>query len=603
MLDEKRHWLNERRRYSLHIEEKPYDCGPYIRRALCHEKLGYPDLAAGDAYRALLLTDELLDESSDWHELAVEAVESSASKGGRVLVDGAMNGLNTSGAMTGDGHSGEHENENGNGLNGANGEREEDPWYNVIADGYARRSYETLARTLSDCGDLKAAYDFTERGLKAFPAHDRLKELQKRILHTHRHSQLQKDPAWDKSDFNPRTDVPENGSARREIYPWNNHETDRFSEDSMSFLNAEIRKAAPHCEIRAVELPVLNTQALCWETQKPATITQLGVFATTDITPNETVLLEPSVLTSSTRLFDPLCDACSSALPVVDSDHPLPNCPDCDDIVFCSEACLTRAQDLYHPAVCGLPDFDIVAKDPSPFAASNALYTLLIARTLAMAETQDIHPLDLPQVKYLWGDFTPPTSPAIRTLPFSFENNIAQPLHLLSKLEKDPFTPETFGRYDTWVINTLLAKFRGVANAKMNERTGMPEVAGVHWLWCLSNHSCAPNVRWAWERGGMGLVARGPDDAVRWGEAKDVEGMWKGGIKRGEEVLTHYCDVELGVRQRREWAVGPLGGTCVCERCVWEEGEERRKEPADGRGDVWEEGEERKEPADGRGDV
>ncbi len=578
MLDEARHWLRERDRCTLLIRHSPYDCDPYIRRAVCHDKLGYPDLAAGDAYRALLLTDEVLDESGEWHELAVEAVESSARKVDKVQ---ATNGLNPNGALAGNGHSDENHQEKS--PSRMEYEHEDDQWYNVIAEGYARQSYEILARTLSNCGDVKAAYDFTERGLKVFPGHDILRELQEQILYKHCQTQFQKDG---KLDFNPRTDLPEKGSARREIYPWNKHETDRFSEDSMLFLNSEIRKAAPKCEIRAVELPLLTTQSLHQELQKPATITQLGVFASTDIPPNETVLLEPSVLTSSTRLFDPLCDACSSALPAVDQDHPLPSCPDCDDIVFCSEACLTRAQDLYHPAVCGLSDFDIVAKDPSPFAASSALYTLLIARTLAMAETQDTHPLDLPQVKYLWGDFTLRGSPALRTLPFSFENNIAQPLHLLSKLDKDPFAPETLERYDTWVINTLLAKFRGVANAKMSEKTGLPEVAGVHWLWCLSNHSCAPNMRWRWEKGGMGLVARGPDDAVRWGKDKEVEGAWKGGVGKGEEVLTHYCDVEMGVRQRREWAVGPLGGVCVCERCVWEEGEERRREVEKGKGDV-----------------
>lgn len=586
MIDEKRHWLQERDICTASIKDTLYDWDPYIRRAICYEKLGYHDLAAGDAYKALLLTDEVLDGSEEWHELVVEALESSASKVDRVLVKQATNGLNTNGAVPGNGHSGENQTEEG--PNRANGAHKDDLWYVVVAEDYARRSYEILARTLLDCGDLKAAYDFTERGLKAFPSHDMFNRLQEQILHKHCQSERHKDPSWDLSDFQPRTDLPEHGMARREIYPWNDHETDRFSEDSMSFLNAEIRKVAPKCEVRAVELPVLNTQASNGENHKPATITQLGVFASRDISPNETVLLEPSVLTSSTRLFDPLCDACSSVLPIVDADHPLPSCPNCDDIVFCSDACLTRAQNLYHPSVCGLLDFDIVAKDPSPFAASTALYTLLVARTLAMAVTQDIHPLDLPHIKYLWGDFTPPKSPPTRTLPFSFETNIARPLHLLSKLDKDPFSAETFARYDTWVINTLLAKFRGVANAKMNERTGMPEVAGVHWLWCLSNHSCAPNVRWAWEKGGMGLVARGADDAVRWGAdgAKDAEGMWEGGIKEGGEVLTHYCDVELGVRQRREWAVGPLGGVCVCERCLWEEGEEKRRESGEGKGDA-----------------
>ena len=584
MLDKKHHWLNERERCTIHIRDAPYDCDPYIRRAVCYENLGYPDLATGDAYRALLLTDEVLDESGEWHELAVAALESSATKVDRVPVNEATGGSNTHAVITGNGRPGQ--NQNGEGSNGVDGEDVDASWYNAVAAGYARRIYEILARTLSDCGDLKAAYDFTERGLSVFPGHDILKKLQEQILHGHCQSQLQKDPTCDMSDFYPRTDLPEKGLVRREVYPWNNHETDRFSEDSMFSLNAEVRKVAPKCEIRAVKLPIVNTQSCHGDDRKPATITQLGVFASREIPPNETVLLEPSVLTSSVRLFDPLCDACSSALPIADPDHPLPSCPECDDIVFCSEACLTRAKNLYHPSVCGVLDFDIVAKDPSPSAASNALYTLLIARTLAMAETQDTHPLDLPQVRYLWGDFTPPRSPAIRTLPFSFENNIAQPLHLLSKLGKDPFKPEIFERYDTWVVNTLLAKFRGVANAKMNERTGMPEVAGVHWLWCLSNHSCAPNVKWAWEKGAMGLVARGPDDAVRWGKDKDAEGTWEGGIKKGEEVLTHYCDVELGVKQRREWAVGPLGGICVCERCIWEEGEERKRESEDGKGDA-----------------
>lgn len=47
----------------------------------------------------------------------------------------------------------------------------------------------------------------------------------------------------------------------------------------------------------------------------------------------------------------------------------------------------------------------------------------------------------------------------------------------------------------------------------------------------------------------------------------------KGGIKKGEEILNHYCDISLPVQDRREWAEGSLGGWCMCERCRREAGE------------------------------
>ena len=92
----------------------------------------------------------------------------------------------------------------------------------------------------------------------------------------------------------------------------------------------------------------------------------------------------------------------------------------------------------------------------------------------------------------------------------------------------------------------------------------------------------------------MKLWVRGGDEVVRWGphsrrqraggNGKAADGgeedsekhMSKGGIKKGEEILSHYCDVELGMRERREWAMGALGGECLCVRCVWEAAEEEK---------------------------
>lgn len=140
------------------------------------------------------------------------------------------------------------------------------------------------------------------------------------------------------------------------------------------------------------------------------------------------------------------------------------------------------------------------------------------------------------------------------TLPFSFKYNIEIPLHILEKMDIDIYA--TLEQHDLWVFNTAYSKFRGTASARKNPRDGRPDVAAVHPFWCLANHDCNPNVTWEW--GGR---------MVLWARETRVLGNLQGGIKAGEEILNHYCDVDLPVQQRREWAHGSLGGWCMCKRC------------------------------------
>jgi hypothetical protein len=52
----------------------PYDLIIYLERAVAYSDLGYPDLAAGDAYRALLLTDEVANDGFEYHDQAMESL-------------------------------------------------------------------------------------------------------------------------------------------------------------------------------------------------------------------------------------------------------------------------------------------------------------------------------------------------------------------------------------------------------------------------------------------------------------------------------------------------------------------------------------------------
>lgn len=487
------------------LEESPYDLVAYLERSAVHSALQYPDLAAGDAYRALLLSDEARTEGLEYHDQALEALDA---------YDGVPDVLSdvdeTSSAA------------------------------NAVDRGTVK-AYTLLSCALIDAGCLKSAATFVKRGLDFAPADSNLLSARE-ALEKATMSRLGRLPA---DLLAPDCLLPESTVVRREVYPWNEHEPDRFSPESLAELNENLKTMAPKCEVQVATLPILIDGL----EDEGNTCSQLGVFATEDIAPGEKVLQEYSLITASNRMKDAVCDACSSELPR--DRKGVVNCDECWDTVFCSEFCADAAQERYHPAVCGTGT-DEIGKDPDQADADESLHLLLLARVLAIAEHTGVHPLQVPEIKYIWGDFSP-----VPTLPWSFKYNVELPLHILETMEVDIFSsPE----YELWVLNTLYAKFRGTASARKNPLDGKPDVAAVHPYWCLINHDCDPNVSWDWA-GRIQLNAR-PERIAQ-----------PAGVRKGEELLNHYCDIRLPVQERREWAKGPLGGLCQCKRCQREAGE------------------------------
>jgi hypothetical protein len=145
---------------------------------------------------------------------------------------------------------------------------------------------------------------------------------------------------------------------------------------------------------------------------------------------------------------------------------------------------------------------------------------------------------------------------------------------MLEKMDIDIFANP---QYDVWVFNTLFSKFRGTASARLSG-TGRsvargPDVCAVHPMWCLANHSCDPTVTWEWG-GSIKMSTR--SERVAW-QGKDGKKVFNApGLKKGEEILNHYCDLDLPVQERREWARGALGGDCQCERCLWEDEQQKQ---------------------------
>jgi hypothetical protein len=426
---------------------------------------------------------------------------------------------------------------------------------------WEKKRYELLCQNLLACGCLRSAAEMARRCLKKYPSLESVRSLDQQIstaicdrLKIHDLSGTHLD------------DYPERTFVCRELYAWNHHEPDRFEPECLDLLNEQLSHVAPKLQVKSVELPDLRPG------RSGLTIKQLGVFAKEDLEPGAVILEEKSLLTATSRLIDSFCDACSISLKGCNDTTVA--CPECMETVFCSEDCLDLAQSSYHEALCGVDTS--ISTTALPSEAADALYSLLLLRTLAMAVTQDVHPLDLPEVKYIWGDFDPQsdgTRSRLKRLPFSFQANVLLPIHLLEKLDVNIFADPQ--RFPVWVTNTLYAKFRGTASARQG-LDGWPEVGAVHPLWCLTNHTCDPNVAWEWN-GGMKFWVR--PERVKWlGKEGEGDGAaaaaasagQAGGIRKGEEVFSHYCDVELPVKERREWAAGALGGSCACERCVWE---------------------------------
>ena len=463
----------------------------YLNRALTHAHLGYHDLSSSDAYRAMLSVErfrEWTDEVADEYEF-LDLDAGAVSKG-------LFSGVGFVGVL----HPELRWVVREEGEVGKNTEEEDSE---RVLNQIDKVSLWTIIRSLTNTGCMKLAQTYLRNAFMRFSSDGDVglwEDLARGIL-----AKLDPDPISTPATGSnteilfTKKNLPIRGLSRREVYPWNHYEPDRFAPSTLEKINASMRECCvstgseggPWCEARCVELPRLKADG----TVSSKTVKQLGVFALRDIpavipgvadsipAPHP-YLIEPTTLIAYTTTGGPpgaaaavRCELCTKPIP--ESEQGQWGCSECEenDIwpSFCSEECQERAGRLYHPAVCGV-DWTWLhreanrklegAKGEEGVFDDDAVYCLLVMRAWAVALVRGVHPLELEEVWYLYGagrrrkgkgypllDGTSKNEAAVDEddeegeddpIPFDFHQSVIVPHMILDALQIEilPFPPQ-----------------------------------------------------------------------------------------------------------------------------------------------------------------
>jgi hypothetical protein len=115
--------------------------------------------------------------------------------------------------------------------------------------------YDVFIPCLLECGCLRTAFDYSARSLKAFPESESFKGYRQSIrgrLRSHFESQGESLHEAMVQEY------PDKGTVRRELYPWNEYEPDRFSPEVLQVLSDQLDCVAPKLVVKVAELPLLK---------------------------------------------------------------------------------------------------------------------------------------------------------------------------------------------------------------------------------------------------------------------------------------------------------------------------------------------------------
>ena len=352
----------------------------------------------------------------------------------------------------------------------------------------------------------------------------------------------------------------EHGGISHQAYPFTQEKYVNRGTDVIASAKSLLHQMSSSCTLDYSPIGLLSNSP------EEKSSMSLGVFATRDIYFGERLVEDSTIIAASvvnaaapsTLKSNPhsprICDNCYGDIPPQSRQHVLSTC--CNTS-YCSARCREMALTSYHKVLCG-QNFDWLYEESKekqePFVLNGPLWL----RILAACVQSNCHPLDHPSIARL----TPLHDKFGRI--WTLSNNITTPFKILSQLGVDPIEDL---RYETWVLQTIWT--RVINNQEEHKTPDGRQVRAISPLYSFFNHSCEPNTGWS------------PTDSPTCtnGSTKDI--FANRHIRRGEELCIGYGKFSDNKAERQRVIQSWIGSDkeCGCTKCQRGDSEVPKVEP------------------------
>ena len=384
-----------------------------VNRAMRLSKLGFADIATGDAYKAIQLLDAKLSR----------------------LLGGSTSNYEDLSGLSLD-------------IEAASAE----------AIDHQKISYIWFVSVLVDTGDKTTAQKMIQKARARYPSYSELETMEKSLAIALEEQEKARQLKIAKFDPKYFSSDPKFGSVRHLAYPFTPKAFLSRSEELIQATSREIEVEAQAvfsgCALRSstVQDPTDLTSS--------GAPTALGVFATCNIAKGFPFLIDTTVFAATENYgrscnATRICDNCYGAIP---TNSPQKRSAACCSVIYCSQRCKDLAWKNYHQVLCK-QDFDWVWDDSKTGYPEFDLDGPMWLRILAVCVQSKTHPLEHPLIARL----TPLYDEYVYRR-WSLSNNIVMPIKILQQLGVDTYADS---RYDTWILQTLWA--RNITNVQIGK--------------------------------------------------------------------------------------------------------------------------------------